>query len=173
MVRVSLRAVRVDLQTNVPVLLLQEDLGDRRTLPIYIGTPEATAIAYAVQGVEVPRPLTHDLLANVIVALEAETTEVVITALEGSTYYAELHLQRSDGVATVSARPSDAVALAIRTGSPLFVDDELMEAEGVVLSEDELDDEDTGGIEDPEEAEEVVEEFIEFLDTIRPEDFFG
>jgi bifunctional DNase/RNase len=168
MVRVTLRAVRVDLQTNVPVLLLQEDQGERRTLPIYIGTPEATAIAYAVQGVEVPRPLTHDLLADVIDALDAETEEVVITSLEGSTYFAELHLRRLDGVTIVSARPSDAVALAIRTGSPLFVDDDLMEAEGVVLAEEELDEND-----DEDEAEEVVEEFIEFLDTIRPEDFSG
>jgi bifunctional DNase/RNase len=168
MVRVTLRAVRVDLQTNVPVLLLQESEGERRTLPIYIGTPEATAIAYAVQGVEVPRPLTHDLLADVISKLDAETEEVVITSLEGSTYFAELRLRRLDGVTVVSARPSDAVALAIRTGAPLFVDDELMAAEGVILAEDELSDE-----EEEDEAEEVVEEFIEFLDSIRPEDFSG
>jgi len=168
MVRVTLRAVRVDLQTNVPVLLLQESEGEQRTLPIYIGTPEATAIAYAVQGVEVPRPLTHDLLADVISKLDAETEEVVITSLEGSTYFAELRLRRLDGVTVVSARPSDAVALAIRTGAPLFVADELMAAEGVILAEEELSDED-----EEEAEEEVVEEFIEFLDTIRPEDFSG
>jgi bifunctional DNase/RNase len=172
MVRVTLRAVRVDLQTNVPVLLLQEDLGERRTLPIYIGTPEATAIAYAVQGVEVPRPLTHDLLVNVIRQLGAELEEVVITALEGSTFFAELHLRLVGGSTVVSARPSDAVALAIRTGAPLFIADELMASEGVVLAEEDLADEDEAGAEEAP-SEEVVEEFIEFLDTIRPEDFSG
>ena len=168
--RVTLRAVRVDLQTNVPVLLLQEDLGERRTLPIYIGTPEATAIAYAVQGVEVPRPLTHDLLVDVIRQLGAELEEVVITALEGSTFYAELHLRLVDGSTVVSARPSDAVALALRTGAPLYIADELMASEGVLLAEEDLADDEVA---DEGEAEEVVEEFIEFLDTIRPEDFSG
>jgi len=169
MVRVTLRAVRVDLQTNVPVLLLQESGGERRSLPIYIGTPEATAIAYAVQGVETPRPLTHDLLADVIEALDAEIEEVVITELAGSTYFAELRLRRLDGLTIVSARPSDAVALAIRTSAPLFVADDLMAAEGVVLEDEELDDD---GI-DEELGEGEVEKFIEFLDTIRPEDFSG
>ena len=163
MVRVTLRAVQVDLQTNVPVLLLEEGDGDRRTLPIFIGTPEATSIAYAVQGVETPRPLTHDLLADVIDALDAEIEQVVITELRGSTFYAELHLRRLDGLTIVSARPSDAVAIAIRTGAPLFVADSLMDEVGVVLDDDDDD--------DAEESEEVVEEFIEFLDTIRPEDF--
>jgi len=166
---VTLRAVRVDLQTNVPVLLLQEASGEARTLPIYIGTPEATAIAYAVQEVPTERPLTHDLLAEVIKSLDAETEEVVITSLEGTTYIAELHLRRLDGLTIVSARPSDAVALAIRMGAPLYVADELMAAEGILLAEDELADEG----DDEEEAEEVVEEFREFLDTIRPEDFSG
>ena len=165
----TLRAVRVDLQTNVPVLLLQEASGEARTLPIYIGTPEATAIAYAVQEVPTERPLTHDLLAEVIKSLDAETEEVVITSLEGTTYIAELHLRRLDGLTIVSARPSDAVALAIRMGAPLYVADELMAAEGILLAEDELADEG----DDEEEAEEVVEEFREFLDTIRPEDFSG
>ena len=170
MVRVRLRAVRVDLQTNVPVLLLQEFEGDGRTLPIYIGTSEATAIAYAVQGVETPRPLTHDLLADVIAALGATIDEVVVTKLEGSTFYAELRLGTPSGPQVVSARPSDAVALAIRTDAPLFVTGELMALCGLLLPEEELADEDEL---DSEEEEVVVEEFLEFLDTIRPEDFSG
>jgi uncharacterized protein len=169
MVRVILRAVRVDLSTNVPVLLLQEDAGQGRTLPIYIGTPEATAIAYAVQGVETPRPLTHDLLADVVTSLGAVIEEVVVTKLEGSTFYAELHLGSPSGASVVSARPSDAVALAIRTDAPLYVADELMASCGLVLPEEELSDEDL----DEEADEEVVEEFREFLDRLRPEDFSG
>ena len=171
MVRVTLRAVRVDLQTNVPVLLLQELEGAGRTLPIYIGTPEATAIAYAVQGVETPRPLTHDLLADVVAALGATINDVVVTRLEGSTFYAELRLGTPSGLTVVSARPSDAVALAIRTDAPLFVADDLMALCGLVLPEEELADE--ADELESEEEEVVVEEFLEFLDTIRPEDFSG
>ena len=169
MLEVRLIAVRVDLQSNTPVLLLQEVAGER-SLPIYVGAPEATAIAFAIEGVEVPRPLTHDLLVDVIRQLGAELEEVVITALEGSTFYAELHLRLVDGSTVVSARPSDAVALALRTGAPLYIADELMASEGVRLAEEDLADDEVA---DEGEAEEVVEEFIEFLDTIRPEDFSG
>ena len=164
MVRVQLRSVRVDLQSNTPVLLLEEQAGLGRTLPIFIGTPEATSIAYAVQGVEVPRPLTHDLLVGVIEELGAVLEHVEISDLDGSTYYAELVLTRDGEAHTVSARPSDAVALAIRTGSPLFVADHLMELDTVFIAA-ELDDDDDEG------SEEVVEEFREFLDSISPEDF--
>ena len=163
MVRVQLRSVRVDLQSNTPVLLLEEQSGLGRTLPIFIGTPEATSIAYAVQGVEVPRPLTHDLLVGVIEELGAVLEHVEISDLDGSTYYAELVLTRDGEAHTVSARPSDAVALAIRTGSPLFVADHLMELDTVFIATD------LEG--DDEESDEVVEEFREFLDSISPEDF--
>lgn len=167
MVRVQLRAVRVDLQSNTPVLLLQEEEGEGRTLPIFIGTPEATAIAYALQGVDVPRPLTHDLLVDVVEALDAEIERVVVTDLEGSTFFAELHLRTEKGIVLVSARPSDAVALGVRTQSPLFVADHLMESEAVFLPADDDD------AEDEVEEDEVVEEFREFLDSINPEDFSG
>ena len=164
MVRVQLRSVRVDLQSNTPVLLLEEQAGIGRTLPIFIGTPEATSIAYAVQGVEVPRPLTHDLLVEVIEELGAVLEHIEISDLDGSTYYAELVLTRDGEAHSVSARPSDAVALAIRTGSPLFVADHLMELDTVFIASD-LEEE------DEESPEEVVEEFREFLDSISPEDF--
>jgi bifunctional DNase/RNase len=165
MVEVRLSAVRVDLQSNTPVLLLTETEGLGRTLPIFIGAPEATAIAFAIQGVATPRPMTHDLLRDVIEALGAELDRVVITELRAATYYAELQLRRGDGSLTVSSRPSDAVALAVRTSSPLFVSDELMDAEGILLPSD--DDED-GESANPDE---LVGEFRQFLDTVRPEDF--
>ena len=125
MVEVRLRAVRVDLQSNTPVLLLQETEGEGRTLPIFIGTPEATAIAYALQGVDMPRPMTHDLMKDVLDSLDVEVERVVITELRAATYYAELHLRRQAQRAVVSSRPSDAVAIAVRTGSPLYVADDL------------------------------------------------
>ncbi|HVB92177.1 MAG TPA: bifunctional nuclease family protein [Acidimicrobiales bacterium] len=166
MVRVLLRAVRVDLQSNTPVLLLQETEGEGRTLPIFIGSPEATAIAYALQGVTMPRPLTHDLMNDMLDALVINVERVLITELRSSTYYAEIHLMRGSERTVVSCRPSDAVALAVRAEAPLFVSDELMESEGIILameSDDEVDD----------VPDELVGEFRQFLDSVRPEDFEG
>ena len=163
-VEVKLRAVRVDLQSNTPVLLLEETEGVGRTLPIFIGPPEATAIAFALQGVATPRPMTHDLLCQVIDALEGTLERVVITELRDATYYAELQLKHQGRDLVVSSRPSDAVALAVRTSSPLFVADELMDSEGILLPSDEEDDESAT-------PEELVGEFRQFLDTVRPEDF--
>jgi hypothetical protein len=162
MVEVEIRAVRVDLGSNTPVLLLQETGGERRTLPIFIGSPEAAAIAYGLQGVPVPRPLTHDLMRDLFDAAGIVLERVVINDLQGSTYYAELHVNTGTRQSVVSARPSDAVAIALRTQTPIFVADDLMDAEGLVLAADENDD---------DEPEEIVEEFREFLDSIRPEDF--
>jgi bifunctional DNase/RNase len=158
----------VDLQSNTPVLLLQESEGEGRTLPIFIGSPEATAIAYAIQGVDMPRPLTHDLMKDMLDALTIGIERVVITELRGSTYYAEIHLLREGVRTVVSSRPSDAVAVAVRTEAPLFVADELMEAEGIVLAM-EADEDD----EDVEPPDELVGQFRRFLDSVRPEDFDG
>jgi bifunctional DNase/RNase len=168
MVRVLLRAVRVDLQSNIPVLLLQEMEGEGRTLPIFIGSPEATAIAYAIQGVDMPRPLTHDLMKDVLEGLDVAVERVVVTELRDRTYYAELHLLQSGKQTVVSSRPSDAVAIAVRTESPLFVSDELMESEGIILAFDPDDEE-----EESEVPDELVGQFRRFLDSVRPEDFEG
>jgi bifunctional DNase/RNase len=167
MVRVQLRAVRVDLQSNTPVLLLQETDGEGRTLPIFIGSPEASAIAYALQGVTMPRPLTHDLMKDMLGALEISLEKVIITELRAQTYYAELHLRHGEEHTVVSSRPSDAVAVAVRTETPLFVSDELMDAEGIILAmESDEEEEETAEI-----PEELVGEFRQFLDSVRPEDF--
>ncbi len=143
MVEVRLRAVRVDLQSNTPVLLLQESEGLGRTLPIFIGAPEATAIAFALQGMDTPRPMTHDLIRDLLDALGADVVRVVITELKTATYFAEIVLRHGEREIPVSSRPSDAVAVAVRTGAPLFVADDLMESEGIMLAVDEEDDEDS------------------------------
>ncbi len=169
MVEVILRAVRVDVGTSTPLLLLEE-VGGSRVLPIFIGAPEATAIAYALQNVETPRPMSHDLLGNVISALGAQLFSVEITNLENNTFYANLRILRAGTEIEVSARPSDAVALALRVGAPILVNDDLMAAEGKFMQLDDEDDE--GGDEGEGRSEaELVAELRQFLDSIRPEDF--
>jgi bifunctional DNase/RNase len=164
MVEVVLRAVRVDVGSSTPLLLLEEVGGDR-VLPIFIGAPEATAIAYALQNIETPRPMSHDLLGNVITALGARLFAVEITHLVDNTFYSNLRLLRDGQEVLVSARPSDAVALALRVGAPLLVSDELMNDEGQVL-EVSTDDEDS------EETEAtLLAELRDFLNNVRPEDF--
>lgn len=167
MVEVILRAVRVDVGSSTPLLLLEEVAGDR-VLPIFIGAPEATAIAYALQGVKAPRPMSHDLLGNVITSLGAQLFAVEITELRDNTFFANLRLVRNHEEFSVSARPSDAVALALRIGSPILVSDELMAAEGKLMELDSGDEENE--IEPPNEAD-LVAELREFLDSVRPEDF--
>jgi len=171
MVEVRLRAVRVDLQSNTPVLLLQESEGLGRTLPIFIGAPEATAIAFALQGMDTPRPMTHDLIRDLLDALGAEVVRVVVTDLKSSTYFAAIVLRLDSREIPVSSRPSDAVAVAVRTGAPLFVADDLMDSEGIMLAVEEDEDDASDEDDDGSNPEELVGEFRTFLDSIRPEDF--
>ncbi|HEV2361157.1 MAG TPA: bifunctional nuclease family protein [Acidimicrobiales bacterium] len=151
-------------------MFLQEADGARRSLPIFIGPPEATAIAFALQGIPASRPMTHDLMKDLLDTLGATVVRVVVTELRDSTFYAEIHLQGGSQSFEVSSRPSDAIALAIRTGSPLFVSDELMDAEGVFMEVEE-EEEQAGGDEDGANPDELVGQFREFLDQVRPEDF--
>ena len=170
MIEVVLRAVRVDVGSSTPLLLLEEVAGER-VLPIFIGAPEATAIAYALQGVESPRPMSHDLLGHVIGALGAQLFSVEITELIDNTFFANLRLLRGNEEVVVSSRPSDAVALALRVGAPILVSDDLMATEGKVmeLAYDE-DDEEYVELDTPNEAD-LVEQLREFLEQVRPEDF--
>lgn len=168
MVEVELSSVRVDLRSNTPLILLREIMEPHRSLPIFIGAPEATAIAMAQRGYEAPRPLTHDLTIDLINKLGAKIERVVVVALVDSTYYADIHLSSIQGSIVVSARPSDAVALAIRIPAPIFVNDDLIAREGVVVQDDEVFDDNLA--EAPEDPA-VIDEFREFLDNITPEDF--
>ncbi len=165
MVEVHLRAVRVDLQSNTPVVLLQEVGGVGRTLPIFIGTPEATSIAYALQGIEVPRPMTHDLVKDLLDILNITVERIVITELRSATYFSELHLLSGKEHSVISSRPSDAVAVAVRIGCPIYVSDELMDSEGIILKLQEYDEDEDAS------PEELVGQFREFLDSVTPEDF--
>lgn len=159
----ELVGLRVEMPANTPVLVLRE-LDGVRVLPIWIGAVEATAIAVVQQGLVPVRPLTHDLMLNVIEAAGHELTSVSITRLHDGVFYAELEL--SDGI-QVSARPSDAIALAIRVNCPILCTDEVLDEAAVIPDESP---DDSGGI-DLATEEAAVEEFREFLDQITPEDF--
>jgi bifunctional DNase/RNase len=148
--------VRVEMPSNNPIVLLRERDGGRY-LPIWVGAVEATAIAYAQQGIVPPRPLTHDLLRDILAALGVTLQEVRITSLEDGVFYAVLVF--SNG-AEVSARPSDAIALALRVDAPIRGADEVLDAAGIDIPDDE-----------PAPAEDQVEKFREFLDQVSPEDF--
>ncbi len=164
MVEMHLSAVRVELPSNNPLLLLQETTGNHRTLPIYIGPAEAQAIAFAQQGVETPRPMTHDLMRDIIEELGARVECIVITELRERTFYAEIRLLVGGQRHTVSSRPSDAVALAVRLDCPIYAEEDLLDAEGVILPTEDDD-------EPAEESDELVSEFRDFIEGIKPEDF--
>jgi len=127
MVEVSVAHLGVERNTNTPIVVLQERDGDRM-IPIYIGHAEANAIAMELADVKFERPLTHDLMQQVIVGLGAELSQVVLTRVEKSTYYAELHLRRDDHVVQIDARPSDSIAIALRLKAPIFASEELLTA---------------------------------------------
>lgn len=163
----TLASIRVQMPDNVPVVLLKEAAANgagTRTLPILIGHEEATAIARAIQGIEPPRPLTHDLIRDLLQHLDVEVEAIVITELVESIFYAEIRLRRDGRPVVVSSRPSDAIALAVRTGTPIHAEEALLDAEGIVIQDDEDD-------ADGEEPEEVIEQFQRFIEDIRPEDF--
>jgi bifunctional DNase/RNase len=157
----ELVGVRVELPSNSPIVLLREMAGKRRVLPIFIGGPEATAIAFALDGVVTPRPMTHDLMKDLLNEVGARVERIVVTDLSDRTFFAEIHLEGPSGSHRVSSRPSDAIALAVRVGAPIFAAEEVVD-EAATVVEDDAEDAD---------REDVVEQFREFIDKVSPEDF--
>ncbi|HEX9256721.1 MAG TPA: bifunctional nuclease family protein [Actinomycetota bacterium] len=155
MIEMELTGVRVELPTNQPIVLLRER-GGERYLPIWIGAAEAAAIALSLQGVVTPRPMTHDLLKNILEDLTVEVQRIVVTELRDSTFYATIALQRGTDGFEVSSRPSDAIALAVRMAVPIFAEEGVLEEASILI---------------PGDEDEEVEKFREFLDNVSPEDF--
>jgi len=155
-IELTLVGVRIELPTQQPIVLLKERDGERY-LPIWIGNVEATAIAFALQGVQTPRPLTHDLLRNVLEELQARVDRIVITELRDGTFYANIELTRDGARYTISSRPSDAIALAVRTKTTIFAEERVLGEASILIKND--------------EEEREVEKFREFLDQVSPEDF--
>lgn len=153
----ELVGIEVERPPNIPCLVLRETDGAGRILPIFIGGPEATAIAFALEEVETPRPMTHDLMKDLLDEVGAQMERIVVTELRDSTFFAEIVFRLNGEVHTVSSRPSDAVALAVRCGIPLFAEEEVLDVAARAAGE---------GV-----PEEVVEQFKEFIDQVNPEDF--
>lgn len=155
MIELQLIGVRVELPSNQPVVLLKEKEGDRY-LPIWIGAVEASAIAHGMQGVPAPRPMTHDLMRDLLGGLGVRVSRVLITALKEQTFYAEIEMRRNGDSVSVSSRPSDAIALAVRIDVPIYADEGVMGEASTQIRDDD---------------EQEVEKFREFLEQVNPEDF--
>jgi bifunctional DNase/RNase len=163
-IEMELVGVRVELPSSAPIVLLRETGEHGRLLPIFIGGPEATAIALAMDDVETPRPMTHDLFKSVLDALAVTVHRVIVTDIQDKTFFAELEFTGTEGPQrSVSSRPSDAIALAVRTGTPIFVEEQVLTKAGYTVPDD--------GSEDSVDEEQVLEDFRDFIDSVDPSDF--
>ncbi len=170
LVEVRVQSLGLDRSTNTPVVILQE-LGGDRVLPIWIGPGEASAIAMQLADMDFARPLTHDLLVSLLKGLGALLQKVIVSRVEQSTYYAELIVRRNGEVFSLDARPSDSIAVALRVDAPIFVEKELLEIAAVEISEDE-----STSSQSPPEALDIqgsldAESLEEYLRKLNPEDF--
>jgi uncharacterized protein len=155
MIEMELTGVRVELPTNQPIVLLRER-GGERYLPIWIGASKAAAIALSLQGVATPRPMTHDLMKNILEEMAVQVQRIVVTELRDSTFYATIALERETANFEISSRPSDAIALAVRMSVPIFASEEVLDEAAILI---------------PGDEDEEVERFREFLDSVTPDDF--
>ena len=157
MIEMKVAGVILDSQSKHPIVMLR-DMEERRALLIWIGEPEANAILLALEGIQTPRPMTHDLLQNVLEMLETPVTRVLITSMKEQTFFAELECQRDGKTLNIDARPSDAIAIALRASAPIFVADEVVEENAIPIN--------AGASEEEEEAK-----FREFIENVKPGDF--
>jgi bifunctional DNase/RNase len=156
MIEMNLAGVRIELPTNQPIVLLREVEGER-FLPIWIGQAEAAAIALALQGVVTPRPMTHDLIKNMLEEMAVDVQSIVITELREGIFYAVINMQRNGTSNEISSRPSDALALAVRLGCKIYASEEVLAEASILIPSEDQDDQ--------------VEKFREFLENVTPEDF--
>jgi len=156
MIEMNLAGVRIELPTNQPIVLLREVEGER-FLPIWIGQAEAAAIALALQGVVTPRPMTHDLIKNMLEEMAVDVQNIVITELREGIFYAVINMQRNGTSNEISSRPSDALALAVRLGCKIYASEEVLAEASILIPSEDQDDQ--------------VEKFREFLENVTPEDF--
>lgn len=158
MLEMKVKGLALDPSTNTPIVIL-EDLEEERALPIWVGIFEANAIALEMESVPTPRPMTHDLIKNIIEGIQAEVSRIVINDLQDNTFYAVIFLSLNGTEVTIDSRPSDAIALALRVDAPIFVAKKVLdEARSIDLA-------------DTEQLEDDKQQWKEWLDNLRPEDF--
>ena len=158
MVEMTIYGVSFDLVGKQPIVLLKTADGNR-FLPIWIGQPEAAAILMKLQSQAPPRPMTHDLLSDMLEQLEAQVVRITVTELRENTFYAQITVQQDGREIEIDSRPSDAIALAVRTGAEIFADDRVIEESAIEFEGEDVNE------------EEIVEEFKSFLDRVTPEEF--
>jgi bifunctional DNase/RNase len=159
-VEMKVRGLALDPVSNMPIIILRDE-EDKRSLPIWVGIFEANAIALELEKIPTPRPMTHDLIKNILETIEARLLKIVVTDLRENTFFAELHLQVGEGEVTVDSRPSDAIALALRAAAPIYVDEEVVrKAKTLEVTKES----------EPVKADDP-ERLREWLENIKPEDF--
>jgi uncharacterized protein len=156
----TIYGVSFDMVGKQPIVLLRT-LDGNRFLPIWIGHPEAAAILMKLQGTPTARPMTHDLVTSMLSELNATVAKVVVTELRENTFHAQITLQVNGSEIEIDSRPSDALALAVRTEAPIFVADEVMDDSAIEFGQE------------PDDATEVIDEFKAFLENVNPDDFAG
>ncbi len=165
MAEMELVGVQLEMLSNSPMLMLRETGEKGRVLPVIIDVPEAQAIGRGIEGIRMARPMTHDLMIDILGELGAELKRVTVTELKDRTFYAELLVEIGAEERTISSRPSDAIALAIRSDVPIFAAEAVLDEAGQFLGEE--------PIEDLDDPDELLDDFKAFLDDISPEDFDG
>ena len=160
LLEMKVRGIALDPLSNMPIIILRDE-DDKRSLPIWVGIFEANAIALELEKIATPRPMTHDLIKNILEAIDARVVKVMVTDLKDNTFFAVLHLQVGETGYTVDSRPSDAIALALRVAAPIFVDEDVVrKAKSVEVTKEG----ETVKADDPERLR-------EWLENIKPEDF--
>ena len=173
MIEVTVARLGLDSVSNSYVVILQEKGGDR-LLPIWIGQPEAESIVMEMNKIKPPRPLTHDLCKRLITGMGGSLRRVQITKVQDNTYFAELHIYRGDDVFHIDARPSDSIAIALRLSAPIYAQESLLTAVAVDDSEEASSEEpsfSSGGAEQSDQLDLSAEQLKEYLEKMRPEDF--
>ena len=181
MIEMSIKGLAVDPLTNVPIVILEESDGDR-DLPIWVGLFEAHAIAREMENFETPRPMTHDLLKNLITELNSQVDHILVNELKDNTFYAQIHVSNNGSSFVIDSRPSDAIALAIRVSSPIYVNEKVLDEaksidfdKPIKLDENQGFPSDVKDLESPEssrnEIEEDKDQIKDWLKNLKPGDF--
>ena len=169
MQRMDIYGVSFDLVGKQPIVLLKTAEGNK-FLPIWIGHPEAAAILMRIQGATTPRPMTHDLVSDILGKLDAEIIQVTVTELRDNTFYASITVQQNGSELEIDSRPSDAIALAVRAEAPIYAADEVIEESGIEFEGEEGPPEDVSTM-SPEQQSQLKEQFKEFLENVTPDQF--